>query len=158
MIAIGECVGLERGIIDIEFKIKDKQVMLIEINPRLAGPHLGHLVNYYLGACPYEFLIKSHCFEEVSFQREAPKSSSFFTEYLIYPSKAGVIEEIIFPEKGPKIKDYGVVGIFPKEIEEADWMGGCVAFVITEGDSREESMKVAKDFVDNTIQKYQEKL
>jgi len=136
VISWANCVGVKRGALDVEFKIKDGAAVLIEINPRLAGPHFGNMIEFYTGKSIFEFVLRTWCFDEVSFNCDKAKSKNTFTEKFIFPRKSGTILAIKFPEEIPSyVKYVAALGPFPMEVEETSWAGSVVGFVIAEGET-----------------------
>lgn len=142
-------LGFDFGPAHVEFKVCDSRIVLIEINPRLAGGMIPELINHACGIDIYRLILQLYTQGTFDLTLEANKGSSI---RFFIPQVSGKI--VSLPHKDDLMSYQGVVDVgfsksagayFRKMHDYRDRIG----YLITVGSNSMESQRLA----DSAIQK-----
>lgn len=140
-------LGIDRAVCHLEMKVFKNQVKVLEVNPRLAGVLIGSwLIEAATGASAVKLALD--CARGLK-PEWRPTRKKLVAAYFLESSKSGrLVTDIQIPDNRPQniihCGRYSHIGDF---IQPPQRGGHLLAYAIAEGDSTEDALNAARDFV-----------
>lgn len=147
MDALLEDVGFTYGPAHIEFRAHEGEIVIMELNPRLAGGMIPELISLATGIDIYSLLLKMYMGEKISLVQRKNRGASI---RFFIPEKKGILKKVSNLDKLLKFKGIKEIKLVKNPgdfIEKSNDFRDRVGFLITSG----KNVDVAREIADQAL-------